>query len=211
MSKTRYQRKSLTDAQRRKIAGIYKYKCHNIPNRSYNLLNGNNDYNIIIRKFIPFEDYKCPLYITDDGSFTYDNNYEIDHAYDLQFGGEDDISNLYPLCKKCHRQKTNNAINLRSNIRNADLLYNLFQELNQSMHDKEILIKEKKVLLKQKIKNKEAYEEELNNITHRLIDVEKERDEINKKMDTMYNINNVYYITDKDIQDDIESCFIFND
>ena len=33
MSKTRYQRKSLTDAQRRKIAGIYKYKCHNIDQR----------------------------------------------------------------------------------------------------------------------------------------------------------------------------------
>lgn len=35
---------------------------------------------------------------------------EWDHAIPLAIGGEDELSNLQPLCKRCHRIKTNGDV-----------------------------------------------------------------------------------------------------
>ena len=37
-----------------------------------------------------------------------DNDIDIDHILPLAFGGTNNITNLQPLCKICHKEKTKN-------------------------------------------------------------------------------------------------------
>ena len=51
------------------------------------------------------KDYKCPMWLTNDGFFD-ESGYEIDHIVEFTHGGTNDVDNLQLLCPSCHSVKT---------------------------------------------------------------------------------------------------------
>lgn len=82
-------KRTVTESQKKFIAGCQRYKCANNPNSNLNGLS----------------QYDCPLWKNNDGSFD-EAGYEIDHIEEFCKNGNDDNSNLQALCISCHRVKT---------------------------------------------------------------------------------------------------------
>jgi len=74
---------------KKSVVGKQRYKCANHSNINLKGL----------------ENYKCPLWIGDDGSFN-ELGYEIDHIVEFSISHNNDINNLQALCKICHKEKT---------------------------------------------------------------------------------------------------------
>lgn len=71
--------RSVTESQKKRVAGRQRYKCAaSIP------------------------EYTCPL----KGEPFDESGYEIDHIKELRDGGTNDLTNLQALCISCHRVKT---------------------------------------------------------------------------------------------------------
>jgi 5-methylcytosine-specific restriction endonuclease McrA len=81
-------KRSLTEAQKKKIVAKQGYKCAN-KNSTIKGLDG----------------YQCPLWKSNDGTFD-ESGYQIDHIIELADNGEDTIDNCQALCLSCHRVKT---------------------------------------------------------------------------------------------------------
>ena len=77
-------RKNLSSSKKRQIAQMFNFTCQNKPGQSYFLLKG-------------------PSELTN-------NTYQINHNFDLRFGGSDNHCNLYPLCEICHKVKTGDLL-----------------------------------------------------------------------------------------------------
>jgi hypothetical protein len=80
-------KRTLTEAQKKKIAATQQFKCANQTE-----LQG-------------IEGYQCPMWKCGDGSFD-ESGYEIDHKVELAEGGTDDAINCQALCVCCHKVKT---------------------------------------------------------------------------------------------------------
>lgn len=85
--------RTLTEANKKFIAGKQYYKCANNPKTSLKGL----------------ENYKCPLWqksdLTINGSFD-ESGYEIDHINEFSVCFDDSENNLQALCKNCHSVKS---------------------------------------------------------------------------------------------------------
>lgn len=93
----------LTEQLKKKIAGKQNFKCKNKPNSNLRGL----------------EDYKCPMWIINDGCFDA-AGYDIDHIIEKYIGGTNEQSNLQALCLSCHGYKTRNGHNYNKlNINNS--------------------------------------------------------------------------------------------
>jgi len=82
MAEVKILKRRVTDAMKKRVAGIQRFTC-----------SGN------------VSGYKCPL----NGLPFDESGYEIDHIKPLSEGGTNETSNLQALCLMCHRVKSNRA------------------------------------------------------------------------------------------------------
>jgi hypothetical protein len=121
------EKRNVSEAKKKMVAGKQFYKCANRPNSNINRL----------------KHYLCPLWQKNDenkGSFD-ESGYEIDHIIEHSLTFNDDIENLQALCKMCHTVKTKRFMinehggTKKSNIDHIKILYcqffvNLIQTSN---------------------------------------------------------------------------------
>jgi 5-methylcytosine-specific restriction endonuclease McrA len=81
-------KRSLTEAQKKKVAARQDFKCANK--------------NIGMKGL---ENYECPLWKYREGRFD-ESGYDIDHIIELAKEGSDTLDNCQALCICCHRVKT---------------------------------------------------------------------------------------------------------
>ena len=104
-------KRTLTDSQKRTIAGKQRYKCATITN------------------------YECPLWNGNrDGSFD-ESGYEIDHIIEFSLTQNDNVDNLQALCLLCHRVKTKRFTQKRKKILNVDITNSIMDIYDDSMMD----------------------------------------------------------------------------
>jgi len=82
MAEVKILKRRVTDATKKRVAGIQRFTC-----------SGN------------VSGYKCPL----NGLPFDESGYDIDHIKPLSEGGTNETSNLQALCLMCHRVKSNRA------------------------------------------------------------------------------------------------------
>jgi hypothetical protein len=82
MAEVKILKRRVTDAMKKRVAGIQRFTC-----------SGN------------VSGYKCPL----NGLPFDESGYDIDHIKPLSEGGTNETSNLQALCLMCHRVKSNRA------------------------------------------------------------------------------------------------------
>lgn len=97
-------KRNVSETLKKKVVFNQKNKCANFPNSNL--------------KYI--DQYKCPLYIYNNGLFD-ESGYEIDHIIEFCIGGSDDITNLQALCTSCHTVKTKNFQIAYAQIKNDQL------------------------------------------------------------------------------------------
>jgi len=104
-------KRTLTDSQKRTIAGKQHYKCATITN------------------------YECPLWNGNrDGSFD-ESGYEIDHITEFSLTQDDNVDNLQALCLSCHRVKTKRFTQKGKKILNVDITDSIMDIQDESMMD----------------------------------------------------------------------------
>ncbi len=82
-------KRTLTEAQKKKVAAKQEFKCANQPSK--------------VTKGL--DNYQCPMWLGKQGSFD-ESGYDIDHIVEVAEGGSDELDNLQALCICCHRVKT---------------------------------------------------------------------------------------------------------
>ncbi len=104
-------KRTLTDSQKKTIAGKQHYKCATITN------------------------YECPLWNANrDGSFD-ESGYEIDHITEFSLTQDDNVDNLQALCLSCHRVKTKRFTQKGKKILNVDITDSMIDIQDDSMMD----------------------------------------------------------------------------
>ena len=99
---TSKKKRSVTNAQKKQVAGTKYYQCSNKPGSNLKGLEG----------------YICPLWNKKDNPGMFDESgYDIDHINEHSITGDDSSENLQALCPCCHRVKTN-RFNAKNNKKN---------------------------------------------------------------------------------------------